>query len=141
MFVHTGAKGLGHEHGIAGQLTGGNLQLGADKNAGKLTFDMASLADEPEARTFLSIRGDESPANRRKINSTMQGGSVLDVKQFPQATFEVNSALLVPGAGGAATYALDGKLTLRGKTRPVKIEAQLETVEGFVLGPPRPFHP
>ncbi len=98
VFVHTGAKGFGHEHGIAGQLTGGNLQLGADKNAGKLTFDMASFADEPEARTFLGIRSDEDPANRRKINSTMQGGSVLDVKQFPQATFEVNSALLVPGA-------------------------------------------
>ena len=132
VFVHTGAKGFGHEHGIAGQLTGGNLQLGADKNAGKLTFDMASFADEPEARTFLGIRSDEDPANRRKINSTMHGGSVLDVKQFPQATFEVNSATLVPGAGGAATYALDGKLTLRGKTRPIKFEAQVDSAEGLV---------
>jgi len=132
VFVHTAAKGLGHEHGIVGHLADGHLELGAEKNAGKLTFDMASFADEPQARTFLGIRGDEDPANRRKINSTMRGGSVLDVKQFPQATFEVDSALLEPGAGGAATYRLEGKLTLRGKTRPLKIEAQAETAEGLI---------
>src|SRR6202044_365658 len=89
VYVHTFITRFGHEHGIGGRLAGGNLQLGEATAAGKFVFDMAG---QPEARKFLKIAGDESESAREKINETMHGQSVLDIRRFPQATFDVASA-------------------------------------------------
>jgi polyisoprenoid-binding protein YceI len=134
VYAHTGITRFGHEHGFAGRLVEGNLQLGAATNAGKLVFDTASLADDPAARKLLKVRGDEDASTRKKVDETMHGGSVLDVRRFPQATFDVKAATRLPEAksGDPARYQLEGKFTLHGKTQPLKIEAQAETVDGAV---------
>jgi YceI-like domain len=135
VYVHTGvATRIGHEHGIAGELASGNLQLGAMANAGKLVFDMSSFADEPEARTLLNIKGDEDAETRKKVNESMHGASQLNVNKYPHAVFDIRAAALMRETKKDAppTYQLDGTLTLHGKSQPLRVEAQAETVDGAV---------
>src|SRR5262245_36999189 len=97
--------------------------------AGKLVFDMDSFdADSPEARRYVHVPGQESSADRKKINETMRGPEVLDVKRFPDATFSIASVkpLDTSESAGQSRYQLDGNFELHGSSRPVQIEIRID---------------
>src|SRR5690349_4637563 len=43
VYVFVGKTGLGHEHGVVGQLKQGHINLAAPREAGTLVFDMGSF--------------------------------------------------------------------------------------------------
>jgi polyisoprenoid-binding protein YceI len=64
----------------------------------------------------------------------MKNTAILNVGQFPTATFAIKSATLLEkkSRAGAPLYELIGEFTLRGKTRPIKLEAEAEQKDNMM---------
>lgn len=129
VYIFVDKTGLGHPHGIEGQLQSGSLNLGAAEEAGELVFDMNSFdADTDAARRYVGLTGSTDASTRRQVNDNMKNTSILNVRQYPTATFAIKSATLLAKKNrhGTPLYELTGEFTLRGKTRPIKLEAEAE---------------
>jgi hypothetical protein len=126
VYIKVSSGGLvGHAHGVAGRLASGKVALGG---TGELVFDMRSfVADLPEARTFVGLKGSLSATDQQKVSETMRGKAVLDVARFPVATLAIDTAKPLDGqaAGVPGQYQLEGQLTLHGVARPVRLTATL----------------
>lgn len=134
VFTFVEKTGLGHQHGVEGRLKSGSIQFGAGQDAGTLVFDMASFdADTDAARSYLGLEGSTSAATREQVNSNMRSTSILNVREFPTATFAIQSAKLISDkdAGGKSRYELSGDFTLRGKKRPLKFVAEVQQQDGM----------
>ncbi|MCA9016260.1 MAG: YceI family protein [Planctomycetaceae bacterium] len=128
VYTFVGKTGLGHEHAVIGEIKAGTLNLGATSNAGKIVFDMTTWkADTPEARKYIGLKGTTSASTQKDVNANMLGSSVLNVRQYPTATFEITSAVPVKqnAPTGKAFYQLDGKFTLHGVTRNLRLMAEV----------------
>ncbi len=124
VYIFVGKTGLGHEHAVEGRLKGGSLTLGAKENAGRLEFDMASFrADTDAARKYIGLEGHTSESTRRQVNTNMLGPKVLNVKQYPSATFQIDSARMLKQTSrrGHPLAELRGSFTLHGVTRPIRV--------------------
>lgn len=129
-YILVGATGLGHPHGVEGKLASGHVHLGASANAGKLVFDMTSFtAETAAARRYVGLKGASDASTQKQVNANMRGADVLDVKQFPQATFDIASAL--PGKK-PGEFILEGKFTLHGVTQAIRVPATAENAQGMV---------
>ncbi|MEZ6031563.1 MAG: YceI family protein [Planctomycetaceae bacterium] len=134
VFTFVEKTGLGHQHGVEGRLKSGSIQLGAGQDAGTLVFDMASFdADTDAARNYLGLEGSTSATTREQVNSNMRSTPILHVREFPTATFVIQSAKLISDqdATGKSRYELSGDFTLRGKTRPIKFMAEVQQKDGM----------
>lgn len=132
-YVHVGASGFGHEHGVEGRLLAGTLRLGAEQDAGHLVFDMRSFAcDTPAARKMLGLQGSVSESNQQQTTANMTGSEVLDVARFPTATFTIRSSRAFPKKQPTDPqwYQLEGDFTLHSVKRPLKLNALAEPAEG-----------
>jgi polyisoprenoid-binding protein YceI len=135
VFTFVGATGFGHEHGVEGRLVSGNIQLGANQNAGELIFDMKSFdADTPAARKYVGLQGESDDSTRKQVNDNMLGADVLDVAKYPTAKFDIQSALPYRGAkpDSPPQYLLDGQFTLHGVTKHLRVLAQTEESSGMI---------
>ena len=129
VYIFVDKTGLGHPHGVEGRLKSGSLTLGAVEDAGELVFDMNSFdADTDAARRYVGLSGSTDASTRRQVNDNMKNTSILNVGQFPTATFAIKSAtpLEKKSRNGAPLYEVTGEFTLRGKTQPIKLEAEAE---------------
>jgi len=126
VYVRVGKKGLGHEHGVEGKIKSGSIDVNARKNPGEIEFDMTSfLADTDEARKQVELKGPIAEATRDKVTETMLGTAVLDVEQFPTATFKIKSSGQIPAKKrGELWYELNGDFTLHGQTHPLQVIAE-----------------
>lgn len=127
VFTYVGKTGFGHEHAVIGEIKSGTLLLGAKSGAGKIVFDMTSWkADTAEARRYLGLKGTTSASTQQEVNANMLGSSVLDVSHYPTATFTITSALPVKPTSPSSKsyYQLDGKFTLHGVTRNLRLIAE-----------------
>lgn len=118
-----------------GKLTSGSVKLGANANAGSLVFDMTSFdADSDHARQYIGLGGTTDASTRNKVNANMLGADVLDVQQFPTATFKITSARPVANKSGRGLpqYQLDGQFTLHGQTQNIAILADVEEKKGWI---------
>ncbi|WP_299460935.1 YceI family protein [uncultured Gimesia sp.] len=128
VYTYVGKTGFGHEHAVIGEIKSGSLNLGARNNAGKIVFDMTTWkADTAPARQYIGLKGSTAASTQNEVNANMLGSSVLNVQKYPTATFEVVSALPVKQnvPTGKAFYQLDGKFTLHGVTRNLKLIAEV----------------
>ncbi len=137
VYIHVSKKRLGHDHAIEGRIKSGSFNLKSDKStvkdAGQIEFDLGSFsADTDAARKHVELKGAIAESTREQVTETMLGSDVLDVEQFPQATFKIKSADLRYGRGGDPFYTLQGDFTLHGKTREVSISTQSELQDGKV---------
>ncbi len=126
VYILVDKSGLGHQHGIAGHLQGGRLKLDAKSGAGQIVFDMPSfIADTDEARKFVGLGDSASASHQKQVTDNMLGPEVLDVKKYPTATFDIESALPVgkPTAAGRV-YELRGTFRLHGASQPLVIQAE-----------------
>ena len=134
VYVFVDKTGFGHQHGIEGRLKSGHVKLGASADAGEFVFDMTSFdGDSDAARRYVGLEGSTDLSTRRQVNDNMKGAAILNVAQFPTATFAIKSAtrLEKKSRAGAALYEFTGEFTLRGKQRPLKFEAEVESKDGF----------
>jgi polyisoprenoid-binding protein YceI len=123
-------EGLGHQHGVIGKLSEGELRLGTKESAGRLVFDMPSfVADTPQARRYVKLQGEIDEQTQKDVTASMLGRRVLDVKKFPTAVFEIKSAtpMQARSRNGRPQYSLQGEFTLHGVTKPLSIQAEVFT--------------
>jgi hypothetical protein len=136
VYAFVGKTGLGHEHGVVGQLQQGRLQLDAAKDAGQLVFDMRSFtADTDVARKYVGLGGVTPPAaTRHDVRATMLGSAVLDTARYPTASLVVRTVTKLPQASsrGLPQYELAGDFTLHGVTRPIQVVAEAEEQKGWL---------
>lgn len=131
VYILVGKKGLGHEHGVEGKIKSGSIDLNARKNFGEIEFDMTSfVADTDEARQYVDLDGTIAESTRDKVTETMLGTAVLDVEQFPTASFKVKSLEVKKSKSDEERVLLKGDFTLHGQTRPLAIDAELEKNDG-----------
>ena len=109
----TGAfSGLGHEHEVRATIHSGTADTGAHPaveihvNAGELRV----------------IDKDASDKERGEVQKTMLGPEVLDSEGHPEIVFKSTSA----ESAGQGRWTLQGKLSLRGQTRPVTVQVTLK---------------
>jgi polyisoprenoid-binding protein YceI len=121
------ATRLGHEHGVEGNLKSGTLNLGG---GGELVFDMTSLtADNPEVRKRVGLESKPvSETEAEKVTETMRGDKVLDVAQYPTATYRITSItpLDKQAAGEPGAYRLEGTFNLHGTEQKLLVKARAE---------------
>ena len=135
VFTFAGATGFGHEHAVEGRLASGFVNLGATQNAGELVFNMRSFdADTPAARKYIGLKGESDDSTREQVNENMLGADVLDVAEYPTAKFEIQSATRSEGtkADSRPKFVLDGKFTLHGVTKHLRIVADTEESHGMI---------
>ncbi len=135
IYVFADKTGLGHQHAVEAKLLTSRLVLGAEKDAGKLVFDMQSFdADTDAARKRLGLKGSTDEATRRAVNENMRSSAVLDVAKYPAATYEVVSSKATGeiSPSGLPTYRLEGNFTLHGVTQPQAITVQVDKVRGWL---------
>ena len=135
VYVLVGKTGLGHEHGVEGQLKQGRIDMSAARDAGSLVFEMASFAaDTAEARKFVGLqKSGESSTQQQLVDKNMQGESVLDVAKFPTASFAIKQVkkLDKPGSRKLPQVELDGDFSLHGVSRPIHVVAEVEDKNGW----------
>lgn len=134
VYVFVDKTGFGHQHGIEGRLKSGNVNLGALEDAGELVFDMRSFdGDTDAARRYVGLQGSTDLSTRRQVTDNMKNAQILNVAQYPTATFAIKSATSTDrkSSKGIPLYELTGNFTLRGKQSPLKFEAEAETKDGF----------
>lgn len=135
VFVFVAKKGLGHEHAVSVPLSTGVLHLGAQRGAGRLTWDLrACTADTSEARAALGLKGDTDDATRKQVDQNMLGAAVLNVAKFPSAEFLIESALPTGRRReNADEFELRGQFTLHGVTRTLRFPVVVEEREEWLL--------
>lgn len=130
VFIRVDSVGVGHQHGIEGKLKESEIDLSGH---GRLVFDMASfIADTERARNHVGLKGKLSDSDRKQTNANMLSVQVLDVAQFPTATFELKSIVSVDKtlSHPSREYQLSGEFTLHGIKRPITFSAKLEEEKG-----------
>jgi polyisoprenoid-binding protein YceI len=135
VYVFVDKTGLGHQHGVEARLKASTLVLGAETDAGRLVFDMASFdADTVAARAYVGLKGITDESTRSAVNQNMRGPAVLDVTRYPTATFDVASAKATgqTNSRGLPLYKLEGNFTLHGVTRPLEVVADVEQTRGWL---------
>ncbi len=135
VYAFVGKTGLGHEHGVVGQLKQGRIRLDVPDNFGELVFDLASFtADSDEARRFVGLQGSTDANTQQQVNANMRGPQVLDVAKFTTASFKVKTIrpLSQPSSRGLPQYELTGDFSLHGVTRPIQVIADLEEQNGWL---------
>ncbi len=134
VYIFVDKTGFGHQHGVEGRLKSGSLKLGAVENAGEFVFDITSFdADTDAARRYVGLQGSTDQSTRQQVNDNMKNKQILNAREYPTAKFAIKSAEMLDrkDRNGTPLYELAGEFTLRGKTRPLKIEVAAETKDGM----------
>lgn len=118
------ASGLAHDHAMRARDVKGEIVF--DPNAAnalslKVVVAAASIdADPPEARKAYGLEPLESD-DRKEIAKTMRGDDQLAVRKYPLIVFESTAIRRLTDA----EYRVEGKLTLHGVTRDVRLDAKV----------------
>jgi len=108
----TGAfSGLGHEHEIHAPIHSGTADTGAHP----------AVEIHVNARELKVTDKDASEKERAEVQKTMLGPEVLDSDAHHEIVFKSTAA----DSTGQGQWTLHGNLTLRGHTRPVKVQVTL----------------
>jgi len=114
---------LGHKHEVSGPIESASLDIDPDD----LSRSHISIAI---ATASLKVSGvDEPPADRPKVQATMESDQVLDVARFPRITFESTSIAANRPAATAFDVVVAGPLTVRDVTRPISVTVHVELAE------------
>lgn len=128
VYIKVGSASLlGHPHGVEGNLKAGKITFGG---AGEMVFDMASFsADTAAARKYVGLGDKKVTENEaKKVTTTMRSNEVLDVTQYPTATYQITSITPMDKQtlGEPGNYKLTGTFSLHGREQKVPITAKVE---------------
>ena len=114
--IHVGKTGafsaLGHEHEIHAPIHSGTAEIGAHP----------AVEIHVNARELRVTDKDAAEKERAEVQKTMLGPEVLDSDAHQEIVFKSTAAESV----GQGQWTLRGNLTLRGQTRPVKVQVTLK---------------
>ncbi len=100
-------SGFAHNHEISAPISEGTVDIGQPR-----------VSLRVDARKLRVMDSEVSDSTRAQIQKTMEGPEVLDSEQFPEISFQSESI----EAAGNQHWIVDGKLTLHGETKPVRVE-------------------
>jgi polyisoprenoid-binding protein YceI len=113
--IHVGKTGafsaFGHEHEIHAPIHSGTADTGAHP----------AVEIHVNARELKVMDKDASEKERAEVQKTMLGPEVLDSDAHHEIVFKSTAA----DSTGQGRWTLHGNLTLRGQTRPVKVQVTL----------------
>lgn len=89
--------------------------------SGKFVADMNSL-------TSVDLKDDAEQLG--KLNGHLKSGDFFEVEKFPTSSFEITK--VAENSTGDYNTAIDGNLTIKGITKPVKFNANVSVNEGEV---------
>ena len=116
LIIHVGKTGafsaLGHEHEIHAPIHSGTAEIGAHP----------AVEIHVNARELRVTDKDAAEKERAEVQKAMQGPEVLDSESHQEIVFKSTAAESV----GQGQWTLRGNLTLRGQTRPVKLQVTLK---------------
>src|ERR1700723_76357 len=114
--IHVGKTGafsaLGHEHEIHAPIHSGTADTGAHP----------AVEIHVNARELRVIDKDAAKKERAEVQKTMLGPEVLDSESHQEIVFKSTGTESV----GQGRWTLHGNLTLRGQTRPVKVQVMVQ---------------
>jgi polyisoprenoid-binding protein YceI len=114
--IHVGKTGafsaMGHEHEIHAPIHSGTAEIGAHP----------AVEIHVNARELRVIDKDGAEKERAEVEKTMLGPEVLDSDTHQEIVFKSTGSESV----GQGRWTLNGNLTLRGQTRPVKVQVTLK---------------
>ena len=114
--IHVGKTGafsaMGHEHEIHAPIHSGTAEIGAHP----------AVEIHVNARELRVIDKDAAEKERAEVQKTMLGPEVLDSDSHQEIVFKSTGSESV----GQGRWTLNGNLTLRGQTRPVKVQVTLK---------------
>lgn len=135
VYVFVGKTGLGHEHGVVGQLKQGRINLNDSRQPGMLEFDLSSFtADTPEARKFVGLPEEKPSSTPQQVTSNMRGADVLNVAKFPTARFDIKqiARLNQPSKRNLPQYEITGDFNLHGVSRPIRVVTEVEDTANWL---------
>lgn len=89
--------------------------------SGKFVADMSSLEN-------VDLKDDAE--QKAKLEGHLKSGDFFEVEKFPTASYEITK--VTPAADGDYNTVLEGNLTIKGITKPVKFNANVAVTEGEV---------
>ena len=89
--------------------------------SGKFVADMATLEN-------VDLKSDAE--QKSKLEGHLKSGDFFEVEKFPTASYEITN--VTPLAEGDYNTLLDGNLTIKGITKPVKFNANVAVSQGEV---------
>jgi hypothetical protein len=114
--IHVGKTGafsaLGHEHEIHAPIHSGTAEIGAQP----------AVEIHVNAQELRVTDKDAAEKERAEVQKTMLGPEVLDSDAHQEIVFKSTAAESV----GQGQWTLRGNLTMRGQTRPVKVQVTLK---------------
>jgi polyisoprenoid-binding protein YceI len=114
-------SGLAHDHHF--EVTDWSARASIDEDRLEATSVEVALS----ARSLVDRQEALSEADRRKVNRQAAGPEVLDAAAHPTILFRSERFEVSPGrAPGRAAGTLHGTLSLRGVSRPARVELQAE---------------
>lgn len=123
--IHVGKSGAfsfvaGHTHEVSGPIQSGSVDVDQEEPSRshvRLVIGSANLT--------VSAAG-EPAGDAPKVQETMQGEQVLDVRRFPQITYESTAIVLKSRRENVLELTITGQLTIRDITRPVTVPVHVE---------------
>jgi len=118
--ISVGKSGLfsglaGHTHEVTAPIAAGSIDVDGDDLArARVRLVVMSAA--------LQVTGaDEPPADRSKVQQTMESDKVLDVMRYPRVAFTSTDVAVTRRDNSAADLMVTGQLTIRDVTKPVTV--------------------
>jgi polyisoprenoid-binding protein YceI len=113
---------VGFSYVMAGQKMNGQMPV----QSADIMLDL----DQPaNSRVAAVLRADRANAGPDYATVAMQSAEVLDTAEYPTISFR--STGVTETAGGAV---VDGEITIRGVTRPIRLQAQFFRQQGSAEG-------
>jgi polyisoprenoid-binding protein YceI len=110
----------GHTHVVTGPIQSGTIELDrADPSRSRVRIVIAAAALKVSERN-------EPAGDVPKIQQTMDGDQVLASDRYRELTFESTSIAVKQDRPPAMDLTIDGRLTIRGVTRPVSVPVRAE---------------
>ncbi|MGV8916027.1 MAG: YceI family protein [Kaistella sp.] len=81
--------------------------------------------------TLTSVDLKDDAEQLEKLNGHLKSGDFFEVEKFPTASYEITS-VADNTAGGDYNTILDGNLTIKGITKPVKFQANVSVKDGEI---------
>lgn len=81
--------------------------------------------------TLTSVDLKDDAEQLEKLNGHLKSGDFFEVEKFPTASYEITS-VADNTAGGDYNTLLDGNLTIKGITKPVKFQANVSVKDGEI---------
>lgn len=113
---------LGDDHQIEARVTKGEVVRSSE------TPDRSSVHLEISAASLRVLDPKLSEKDRKEVQSKMESDRVLDVTGHPTIVFDSTRVQFK----GTDQLTITGNLTLRDKTRPVKVRCRLESGDDFL---------